>query len=128
MTLQVEQLPGQSRNEPLSALLKKVEAALAALQPPQAESIKTVLSNYSAQSSDVWIFADCTGGDVTILLPKSALSNHFLGVIRVDGSGNNVFVKVTPGDALESGTSATLAAQWNKNLFIPNGGTLWAKL
>src|SRR5947207_729668 len=90
MPLQVEQLPGQPRNESLSALLRKVEAALAALQPPQSESVKTVLSDYAAQSTDVWIFVDCTAGDVTIQLPKAALSNHFIGVKRVDGSANNV--------------------------------------
>jgi hypothetical protein len=76
-----------------------------------------------------YVRVDATAGAVTITLPSALdCGGRQILVCKVDSSGNAVTVQRRGSDAIESGTSVSLSAQWDKTLLISNDVDGWEKL
>ncbi len=70
---------------------------------------------------------NCTSGsstDKTYTLPAATGSGRVIDVIKVD-SGTNACIVGVPAGALNSGTIATLASQWQAETCMDIGSALW---
>ncbi len=82
----------------------------------------TKTSSYTVGTSDTVIFADATGGNVTITLPAaSGVSGYRFYLKRVDGSGNSVSVVPTGADTIDGQSSLSLPLQYMAIAVVSNG-------
>jgi len=88
-----------------------------------ATSTKT--SNYTVTGTDVVVFANAAGGNVTVTLPlASSLGGYRFYVKRIDSSGNTVSIAATNPDTIDGQTSVTVRAQYDSYTIVSNG-SLW---
>jgi len=91
--------------------------------------VANITANYSVPADIFYVRADATAGAITVTLPTASdLGGRQILVCKVDSSGNAVTVQRRGTDTIESGTSVTLSAQWDKTLLISNDVSGWEKL
>lgn len=72
------------------------------------------------------IFADTTGGDVTVTLPAASASGNFRVYIKkVDASNNKVIISPDGSDTIEGNTSIEIIDEWEAFTLICNGVSAW---
>jgi hypothetical protein len=88
--------------------------------PTLATSTKT--TNYTIVGTDVVIFADAAGGNVTITLPSATtFAGYSFFVKRIDSSTNSCSVARSGGDTIDGATSFVLDTQYFAARIISNG-------
>jgi hypothetical protein len=84
----------------------------------------TKTSSYTITGSDTVVFADASGGAVTITLPTaSGLSGYRFYVKRIDSSGNGCSVARSGSDTIDGQTSISLDLQYTSLTLVSNGST-----
>lgn len=82
----------------------------------------TKTSSYTVTGTDVVIFADAAGGNVTITLPAAAsFSGYTFYVKRIDSSANTCDVARGGSDLIDGQTSFSLDTQYFSVRIISNG-------
>jgi hypothetical protein len=82
----------------------------------------TKTSSYTISGSDTVIFADATGGNVTITIPAaSGLAGYRFYIKRVDGTSNTVTVSRSGSDTIDGMSSFTLDMQYTAFAVVSNG-------
>jgi len=83
----------------------------------------TKTANYTIAGTDVVIFADAAGGNVTITLPSAgSFSGYSFYVKRIDNSSSNTCsVARSGGDTIDGATSFSLDTQYFAVRIISNG-------
>jgi hypothetical protein len=82
----------------------------------------TQTTNYTVTSTDTVVFADATGGNVTITLPAaSGVTGYRFYVKRIDGSANTVTIARSGSDTIDGMTSFTLDLQYTAFGVVSNG-------
>lgn len=117
-------LPAQYDGGKLEQQFRKVQRALAGLVPIT-RPYTTVDSAYTIQVSDDTIMGDATPGPFTITLPLLAdCPGQMFTVKKVDGGADAITVDGNGAEAVEYGTSVTLALPGD-TVVLQNVGTAW---
>jgi hypothetical protein len=90
------------------------------VNPTLATSTKT--SNYTITGTDVVIFANAAGGNVTVTLPAaSSFTGYRFYVKRIDGSANTCSISRSGSDTVDGQISVSLDLQYTSLTIISNG-------
>ncbi len=82
----------------------------------------TKTSNYTITGTDVVIFADASGANVTITLPTaSANAGYRFYIKRIDSSGNTCSIARSGSDTIDGQTSVSIALQYDSYTVVSNG-------
>jgi type II secretory pathway pseudopilin PulG len=101
------------------------QAAVDAIEVPPTGG-RTVTTSETLLDTDARIFADATGGAITLELPDAATMATPITVIKVDASVNAVDIEPGPGETLNgAGTPVSLTTQGGQRTFSSDGGTNW---
>jgi type II secretory pathway pseudopilin PulG len=101
------------------------QAAVDAIEVPPTGG-RTVTTSQTLLDTDARIFADATGGAITLELPDAATMATPITVIKVDASVNAVDIEPGPGETLNgAGTPVSLTTQGGQRTFSSDGGTNW---
>jgi type IV secretory pathway TrbF-like protein len=88
-------------------------------------NVRRVAANTTATPSDGMILCDASAGAFVVQLPTAVNVGLTLVIVKVDTSGNAITVTPFGNDTIESGTSKTLAAQWQKLVITADGVSAW---
>lgn len=84
---------------------------------------KTFADTGFVSSAGDFVLTNATGGATTIKLPASPTSGSWVGVKKIDASGNAVTIDGN-GHTIDGAATQALAAQWNAKTAVWNG-TAW---
>ena len=94
-------------------------------QPSLISKSVTTTSDYTITLSDGNIFADASGGDITITLPTAASANgRSFRVTRINASGGNVIMDGNGIETINGSLTMTASSQWTSSILV-SSGTDW---
>jgi type II secretory pathway pseudopilin PulG len=115
----------QTAADNAQAAADNAQAAVDAIEVPPSGS-RTVTTSQTLLDTDARIFADATGGAITLTLPLAATMSTPITVIKTDASVNAVDIEPDTGDTLNgAGTPVSLTTQGGQRTFNSDGGTDW---
>lgn len=91
---------------------------------PVAVSIKT--GNYTILTTDCFLSADCTSGNITFTLPSTAgNTGRIFYCKKIDSSANTLTVVGNGVDTIDGAVSFIMNSQYQSASFIDSGATWW---
>lgn len=90
-------------------------------------SFRSVTTSDTVNGGDHVIFADATGGNVTLTLPAAANGNQVLWIKKTDASANLVIIDGSGSETIDGAATLTLPLRYNC-VGIISDGTNWGIL
>lgn len=88
-------------------------------------NIRSISSSTTANSTDVVLLVDASGGAVTLTLPPAATSQErILFVKKIDASGNSVIIDGDASDTIDGAATKSFSTQYEAYTIVCNG-TAW---
>jgi hypothetical protein len=85
------------------------------------QPVRTITTDYVVTNFDRMIFADTTGGSITIYLPSATTTAGRELIIQKSVSANGVTIQAYTGETVEGSGSVTLSAMGDTITIISNG-------
>jgi len=85
------------------------------------QPVKTITTDYVVTNFDRMIFADTTGGSITIYLPSATTTAGREFIIQKSAAANNVTVQAYTGETVEGSGSVTFTGLGDTITIISNG-------
>ena len=85
------------------------------------QPVKTITTDYVVTNYDRMIFADTTGGSITIYLPSATTTTGREFIIQKSASANNMTVQAYTGETVEGSGSVTFTGLGDTITIISNG-------
>jgi hypothetical protein len=85
------------------------------------QPVRTITTDYVVTNFDRMIFADTTGGDITIYLPSATTTAGRELIIQKSVATNNVTVQAYTGETVEGSGSVTFSGMGDTITIISNG-------
>jgi hypothetical protein len=85
------------------------------------QPVRTITTDYVVTNFDRMIFADTTGGDITIYLPSATTTAGRELIIQKSVAANNVTVQAYTGETVEGSGSVTFSGMGDTITIISNG-------
>jgi hypothetical protein len=89
-----------------------------------AQTTKT--ANYTATSTDYFIFCDATSGNITITLPTAVgLAGKVYVIKKIDASANTVTIDGAGSETLDGATTIVIGVQYTSYSIVSNNANWW---
>ena len=88
-------------------------------------NISTKTSNYVVLSTDGFLLADCTSGNITFTLPSAAASSRVYYFKKIDSSINTMTIMGNGSDLVDSSNTISTNVQFESFSLLSNGTQWW---
>lgn len=89
-----------------------------------AQTTKT--ANYTALSTDYFIFGDATAGNITITLPTAVgLAGKVFVVKKIDASANTVTIDANSTETIDNALTVVIGTQYQSYSVVSNNANWW---